>query len=54
MVSWPDGLRASWPLGLPTAVVGVSFGLLAAPVIGPTYSVLMSILVWSEPHSSPR
>src|SRR4029078_11957961 len=47
MRSWPSGLRASLPLGLPTAVVGVSFGLLAAPVIGPSFAVLMSVLVWS-------
>lgn len=40
-------LRASLPLVLPTAAVGVSFGLLAAPVLGPGWAVAMSALVWS-------
>jgi predicted branched-subunit amino acid permease len=40
-------LRASLPLVLPTTAVGVTFGLLAAPVIGPWPAVLMSALVWS-------
>jgi len=44
---WPEGLRASLPLALPTAAVGVSFGLLAAQVIGGLAAVVMSALVWS-------
>lgn len=46
-VSWPEGLRASAPLGLPTAVVGASFGLVAAQVLGAWPAVMMSALVWS-------
>jgi predicted branched-subunit amino acid permease len=45
--SWRRGLRASLPLLLPTIAVGVTFGLLAAPVIGPWPAVAMSALVWS-------
>jgi predicted branched-subunit amino acid permease len=44
---WPEGLRASMPLALPIVAVGVSFGLLAAPLLGTIPSVLMSALVWS-------
>jgi predicted branched-subunit amino acid permease len=47
MGDWHRGLRASLPLVLPTTAVGVTFGLLAAPVIGPWPAVLMSALVWS-------
>jgi predicted branched-subunit amino acid permease len=44
---WPEGLRVSMPLALPILAVGVSFGLLAAPLLGTLPSVLMSALVWS-------
>ena len=44
---WPEGLRASMPLALPVVAVGVSFGLLAAPLLGAIPSVLMSAVVWS-------
>lgn len=44
---WPPGLRASLPTALPTAAVGVSFGLLAASALGAVPTVLMSVLVWS-------
>jgi predicted branched-subunit amino acid permease len=44
---WHRGLRASVPLVLPTAAVGVTFGLLAAPVVGATAAVVMSAVVWS-------
>jgi branched chain amino acid efflux pump len=44
---WHRGLRASMPLVLPTAAVGVTFGLLAGPVLGPIAAVAMSALVWS-------
>jgi predicted branched-subunit amino acid permease len=47
MNRWPDGLRASLPTALPTAAVGVSFGLLAAPALGAVPTVAMSVLVWS-------
>lgn len=45
--SWPDGFRAALPLLLPTAAVGLSFGLVAGPVIGPVATIVMSGLVWS-------
>jgi len=40
-------VRASLPTALPTAAVGVSFGLLAAPALGSWPTVAMSALVWS-------
>jgi len=40
-------LRASAPLALPTAALGVTFGLLAAPVIGAVPALVMSAVVWS-------
>jgi predicted branched-subunit amino acid permease len=45
--AWPEGLRASMPLALPIAAVGMSFGILAAPLLGAIRSVLMSAVVWS-------
>ncbi len=45
--AWPEGLRASVPIALPVAAVGMSFGLLAAPLLGPLPAVLMSAVVWS-------
>jgi predicted branched-subunit amino acid permease len=44
---WHRGLRASVPLVLPTCAVGVTFGLLAGPLLGPLGAVLMSAIVWS-------
>ncbi len=44
---WPVGLRASLPIALPTAAVGVTFGLLAAPAVGLVPTVVMSAVVWS-------
>ena len=44
---WPEGLRASMPLALPIVAVGISFGLLATPLLGPIPSVVMSAVVWS-------
>ena len=44
---WPEGLRASIPLALPVLAIGVSFGLLAAPLLGAIPSVVMSAVVWS-------
>ncbi|HEX3199869.1 MAG TPA: AzlC family ABC transporter permease [Propionibacteriaceae bacterium] len=35
------------PLALPIAAVGMSFGLLAGPVLGAIPSILMSAVVWS-------
>ena len=45
--SLPPGLRAALPLLLPTAAVGVSFGLVAGPEFGAVPTVVMSALVWS-------
>ena len=45
--AWPEGLRASIPLALPIAAVGVSFGLLAGPLLGAIPSIAMSAVVWS-------
>ena len=40
-------LRASAPLALPTAALGVTFGVLAAPIFGAVPALLMSAIVWS-------
>ena len=45
--SWPEGFRAAMPLLLPTAAVGLSFGLVASPMLGPIATILMSCMVWS-------
>jgi predicted branched-subunit amino acid permease len=45
--AWPEGLRASMPIALPVAAVGMTFGLLAAPILGPVQSIVMSAVVWS-------
>jgi predicted branched-subunit amino acid permease len=45
--TWPEGLRASVPLALPVAAVGMTFGLLAGPLLGAVPSIVMSTLVWS-------
>jgi predicted branched-subunit amino acid permease len=45
--AWPEGLRTSLPLALPIAAVGMSFGLLAAPLLGAVSSIAMSAVVWS-------
>ena len=42
-----EGLRAGLPLVLPTFVAGISFGVLAQPVMGSIAPVLMSIAVFS-------
>jgi predicted branched-subunit amino acid permease len=41
------GMRAGLPLLLPTLALGVSFGVLARPVMGPAAPIAMSILVFS-------
>jgi predicted branched-subunit amino acid permease len=45
--AWPEGLRASVPIALPVAAVGMTFGLLAAPLLGAIPSIVMSAVVWS-------
>src|SRR3954471_4617585 len=42
-----QGLRAGLPLALPTLAIGVSFGVLAQPVMGSIAPVLMSLTVLS-------
>jgi predicted branched-subunit amino acid permease len=41
------GVRAGLPLALPTLLLGVSFGVLARPVMGSVAPILMSVLVFS-------
>ena len=40
-------VRASATLALPTAALGVTFGVLAAPILGPLPAIVMSAVVWS-------
>lgn len=42
-----DGFRAGLPLALPTLALGISFGVLSRPVIGPVASIVMSVVVFS-------
>ena len=42
-----DGLKAGLTLALPTFAIGVSFGVLAEPVMGAWAAIVMSILVFS-------
>jgi predicted branched-subunit amino acid permease len=42
-----SGLRAALPLIVPTLALGVSFGVLAEPVMGPVAPIVMSIVVCS-------
>src|SRR5919206_1761051 len=42
-----NGARAGLPLLLPTLVIGVSFGVLAEPVMGPVAAIVMSIVVFA-------
>src|SRR5918997_4006005 len=41
------GVRAGLPLVLPTLAIGVSFGVLAQPVMGSVAPVVMSLIVFS-------
>ena len=42
-----DGIRAGLPLALPTFALGVSFGVLAHPVIGAAAAIAMSVAIFS-------
>lgn len=42
-----EGIRAGLPIALPTFALGVSFGVLAAPVLGAVPSVVMSVVVFA-------
>jgi 4-azaleucine resistance transporter AzlC len=41
-----DGIRAGLPFALPTLAIGMSFGVLAEPVMGAFAAIAMSILVF--------
>jgi 4-azaleucine resistance transporter AzlC len=41
-----DGLKAGLPFAFPTLAIGMSFGVLAEPVMGPWAAIAMSILVF--------
>src|SRR4030088_2381417 len=41
------GVRAALPIVLPTVALGISFGILAQPVMGSIAPIAMSILVFS-------
>ncbi len=43
----PAGIRAGLPLVLPTLALGVSFGVLAKPVMGSVAPIVMSVIVFS-------
>jgi 4-azaleucine resistance transporter AzlC len=42
-----DGIRAGLPFALPTLALGVSFGVLARPLMGSVAPIVMSIFVFS-------
>src|SRR3954470_13239596 len=42
-----DGVRAALPLVLPTLLLGVSFGVLAKPVMGAVAPIVMSVVIFS-------
>jgi predicted branched-subunit amino acid permease len=42
-----SGIRAGLPIALPTLLLGVSFGVLARPVMGSIAPIVMSIVVFS-------
>ncbi|MFL5869838.1 MAG: AzlC family ABC transporter permease [Solirubrobacterales bacterium] len=42
-----EGMRAAAPLALPTFALGVAFGVVAKPVMGPAAPIVMSVLVFS-------
>jgi 4-azaleucine resistance transporter AzlC len=45
--SYRDGFRAGLPLGVPTALIGIAFGVLAAPVLGDVATIVMSLVVYA-------
>src|SRR5688572_13076054 len=47
MSSFRNGVRAAIPLVLPTFAIGVSFGVLAQPVMGSVAPIVMSLIVFS-------
>jgi predicted branched-subunit amino acid permease len=45
--SYRDGMRLALPLLLPTMAIGISFGVIAQPVIGSTAASVMSVVVFA-------
>lgn len=45
--SWREGVRAGLPVAAPTLALGVAFGVLAKPVMGPIAPIVMSISIFS-------
>lgn len=43
----PEGMKQSVPVALATIAMGLAFGVLAAPILGPWPALLMSMIVWS-------
>lgn len=42
-----EGVRAGWPVGIAAGVVGISFGVLAEPVMGAAAAIAMSAFVFA-------
>lgn len=47
MTTIPHGVKQSVPVALATIAISVTFGVLAAPIMGPWSAVIMSLVVWS-------
>src|SRR3954447_25343151 len=45
--TYRDGIRLALPLFLPTLAIGISFGVIAQPVIGSTAASVMSVVVFA-------
>lgn len=45
--TYRDGMRMALPIFLPTLALGISFGVIAAPVIGHTAASVMSVVVFA-------
>jgi predicted branched-subunit amino acid permease len=45
--TYRDGMRLALPVMLPTLALGISFGVIAAPVIGRTAASVMSVIVFA-------
>ena len=42
-----DGIKAGLPFAVAAVLLGISFGILARPVMGPTASIVMSVIVFA-------
>jgi predicted branched-subunit amino acid permease len=45
--TYRDGMRLALPIFLPTLAIGISFGVIAAPVIGKGAAAVMSVVVFA-------